>query len=436
MNYNPLSRRKFLKKNALAGVVCATGIPFLLGNSRSPELDNSFRPLRLGENYEEIDWEAVRAAFLIDANKNYFNTASLGPSPKIVVDKVCDAMRELETSCSHGHHLAAQTHAVIASFLNVTEDEIAVIRNATEGMNIIARMLRLKKGDEVLITTHEHVGGAAPWLALKNDLGIRIRLIDIDQSGEKNLQLIQDHISAKTKAIVFSHITCTTGMRLPAKEIAALCRANNIYSCVDGAQALGMFPIDLHDMNPDFYTSSGHKWLLGPKGTGVLYINKERLKELAPVYAGAYTDSEYNLETQTLKYRLSAQREEYGTRNTPMVLGLSQAIDFMNDIGMENVARRGRELSLRFRSGVKELTNIDILTPENEQYSASILTFRIKGIDNLELNQKISRDHKVRLRGIYENDLNAIRISFSIFNTDQEVDYLIETIRALSKANE
>lgn len=425
------TRRNFIQKSFLGGLVYALGTPLLYG--KSSESTSITPSLNLeNTNYKDIDWTKIRAQFLFPKERQYLNTASLGPSPKIVVDTVCKTIEKLETSCSHGHHLTKKTHTQIAQFLNTTEDEIAVIRNATEGMNIIARTLRLKAGDEVIITTHEHVGGASPWLALQKDLGVVVKLIDLDLNGEKNLQIIKDNVTSKTKAIAFSHITCTNGMKLPAKKIAAFCRSKNIYSCVDGAQALGMFPIDLTDMNPDFYTNSGHKWLFGPKGTGIFYMNKRWIKKLNPVFAGAYTDSKYDLNSLTMEYRDSVQREEYGTRNTAISLGLGSAIEFINTIGIDNVAKRGRELSNYFRKGLTEISHVEILTPESEKFSASMLTFRLKGKDNLKLNQQINNVYKIRLRGIYENNLDAIRVSFAIFNSFKEIDNLLIALKKLT----
>ena len=299
-------------------------------------------------------------------------------------------------------------------------------------MNIIARTLRLKAGDEVIISTHEHVGGAAPWMALQKDLGVVVKLIDLDLEGEKNLQIIKNAVSSKTKAIAFSHITCTNGMKLPVKEIAAFCKSKGIYSCVDGAQALGMFPIDLKDLEVDFYTSSGHKWLYGPKGTGVLYMNQKWVTKLNPVFAGAYSDRTFDLNNLSMEYRDSVQREEYGTRNTAINLGLGSAIEFVSTIGMENIAKRGRELANYFRNGLSTLKQIEILTPEKEVFSASIITFRFKGKDNLKINQQINSIYKIRLRGIYENNLNSIRVSFAVFNNFKEIDDLLVALKEIS----
>jgi len=428
------SRRSFIKKNLLSGLFITSAVPLLHADYALQTKHNTPSLKPHTSDYNNIDWNNIREQFLFAKDYHYLNTGSLGPSPRNVLETVCEAMERLETSTSHGRHEIDETHEKVAKFLNVTADEIAFTRNATEGLNIAARSLRLKKGDEIIISTHEHVGGASPWMALAKDFGAVVKLIDLDFNGENNLQIIKDAITPKTKIVAFSHITCTTGMKLPAKDIVEFCRNKGIYSCIDGAQSLGMFPIDLRDINPDFYASSGHKWLFGPKGTGILFINKNIIDVISPVFAGAYTDSKFDLNTLTMDYRHSAQREEYGTRNTPITLGLGAAIDFINTIGIENVAKRGRELVARFRKGIANTPEIEILTPDSESYSASMITIRIKGKDNLKLNPILAKEKNLRMRGIYENNINGIRISFSIFNSFEEVDFLVASIKSFTKS--
>tara|TARA_R110002073_G_scaffold128999_1_gene274955 strand:- start:3217 stop:4512 length:1296 start_codon:yes stop_codon:yes gene_type:complete len=425
-----ITRSDFIKKKLLGGLFFASGISFL---STTPLLafEKKLKTLKIPNDYKDIDWDKIRDQFLLRRDRYYFNTASLGPSPKTVIDRICETMKKLETTSSHGHSLTKETHQKISQFLNTDIDEIAVIRNATEGMNIIAKSITLKAGDEIILTKHEHIGGAAPWVSMIKEKGVVVKLIELDLTGETNLQIIKNAITDKTKVVSFSHVTCTTGLILPAKEIVDLCRSKGIYSCIDGAQSVGMIPIDLKNINPDFYTCSGHKWLFGPKGTGILFINKSIIKTIDPVFRGAYTDSKFDLNSLTMEYRTTAHREEYGTRNTPISLGLASAIDFITTIGIKNVDARGRELATRFRKEISKNSKIEILTPENQEYSASIITIRIKDRNNLDFNLKLNRKARLRLRGIYENNINGIRISFSIFNSTKEVDYLISYLEKM-----
>ncbi len=424
------SRRNFIKAKLLGGLFLASGIPlFSLGNLSHKKRKSP--PLKTLN--DEVDWNAVREQFQIKEGNYFFNTASLGSSPQAVIDRICESLQFNESIPREGYQDRNGVRKKVAEFLNAKPSEIGITRNATEGMNIVARSLNLKAGDEVVLTNHEHIGGSAPWLALQKDVGITIKLVDLDLEGENNFQRIKHSISAKTKVISFSHVTCTTGMRLPAKEIIAFCRANGIYSCVDGAQVIGMLPLDLEVLNPDFYVGSGYKWLFGPKGTGILYINEEVIKDCSPLFAGAFTDRQFELKKLKLEYLQEASRVEYGTRNTSLMLGLASAIDFVSSIGIEHIAVRGFELADRFRNGLELLPNVTVLTPKNQDLASPMLTFRIKGYDYEQMVNKLRADKSIRLRAIYENDLKAIRASFAIFNSESEVDYLLSSIKELLK---
>lgn len=425
-------RRDFIKKGFLAGLFSVTGLPFLVANKGvlkknqlTPELP------KIPSKYEDIDWDKIRNSFPLSRNVYYFNTSGTGLSPQVVINKICEMTERQETSSNFGHTYMPIIHEKIADFLNTDVNEIAVTRNTTEGMNIVARSLSLKKGDEVLITKHEHIGGAAPWIALQEAKGVVIKLVELDLTGKDNLKIIEENITKKTKVVSFSHITCTTGMRLPAKEIVELCKRKEIYSCIDGAQALGMIPVDLKDINPDFYVSSGHKWLLGSKGTGILFINKLVIEKLIPGYVGAYSVSKFNLNELLMEYKMNAHREEYGTRNIPVMLGLLAAIDFISTIGIENVSTRGKELASYFRSIVIQNPKVELLTSEDPDYSASIVTIRIKGMDYLAVKQKLRDDKKCKLRDVYENNINGLRFSFSILNSMSDVDYLFDSLEEI-----
>ena len=435
-NLSDITRRDFIKKKILGGIIYAAGFPFLsFGN----EFKAGKPPLKLRgsfKNYDQIDWDSIRSQFTMNYTQYYFNAASLGPSPQVVVDEICETLEYLETKAglrsSDGHTSDFAPHLKIAKFLNTNLDNIAITRNTTEGMNIVARGLPLRSGDEILLTKHEHIGGAAPWIALKNEIGLSIKLIDLDLTGNNNLQIIKDNITEKTKVVSISHITCTTGMCLPIKEIVALCRQNGIYSCIDGAQAIGMIPIDLTAINPDFYVCGGHKWLLGPKGTGILFINDLMLEKHTPTFVGSYSDSKYDLDSLILEYGKSARREEYGTRSMPLISGLSSAIDFISTIGIENIADRGRELANHFRACISDTPEIEVLTPRDPEFSASIVTIRIRNMDNLEIAHKLfEKEERLRVRGIYECNLNGIRVSFGIYNSFKEIDYLSGALKQM-----
>ena len=412
------SRRDFIRSKVVAALLGVVSVP-LLGTANSKE--DFMSP----EDFSfDGDWAKVRNRFPLNRGKIYFNTASLGPSPQQVIDAVCFSMQQLETGAFSGHGHLEDVRSDFAHFLNTDAENLAFTRNATEGMNIVANSLRLQAGDEVLLTRHEHVGGSAPWIALIEKLGIKVKLVDLDLDGKNNLKRIRQSITNRTKVLSFSHITCTTGLCLPVKEIVDLCKRKGVFSCVDGAQALGMIPVDLKALDPDFYIGCGHKWLFGPKGTGVLFMNKRVMEHCTPVFAGAYADCVFDLPTLTLEYKENATREEYGTRNASNVLGLQSAMHFLNTIGMENVKKRGSQLAQRFAQTMAQNRAVEVLTPVGTEHAASIVTIKIKGIDSQRVRNILSRDHKIFVRNIYENAIGGLRVSFSIINSEEDVDRL------------
>jgi len=363
--------------------------------------------------------------------KTYLNTASLGPSPQVVIDTISNTIQDLEEQATTGRKISYATHEALGTLLNTAPENIAVTRNATEGANIAARSLPLQVGDEVILTDQEHVGGASPWLALQQQLGIKIKLVALDLTGKTNVQRIKSAISTNTKAIAFSHVACTNGMVIPAREIAKVCQAKGIFCCIDGAQALGMYPIDLEDIQPDFYYGSGHKWLFGPKGTGVLYINPNTMNRIQPSYVGAYSDSVFDLENLHQEYRQVAQREEYGTRNTGITLGLGAAVNFVQTVGMDALVKHQRELVAQLREGVASLPGVKIFSPSHPDFSSAIFTFRIEGHEYREVQSRLNGEQRLYVRGIYEANLNALRVSCALFNSEQEIDLLVNSLNTI-----
>ncbi|MHC4945499.1 MAG: aminotransferase class V-fold PLP-dependent enzyme, partial [Planctomycetota bacterium] len=165
----------------------------------------------------EAFWQALRALFPLEPELIYMNNGGLGPSPHPVIEAMIQQMMELETISETGHHLVANVRRKASRFLNCSEEELAITRSTTEGMNIIARGLPLKEGDEVLLSTHEHPGGAMPWLALARDRGIEVRLFEPGSGGLDTLEKITSSITSKTRVLSLSHVTCTTGLVVPAR---------------------------------------------------------------------------------------------------------------------------------------------------------------------------------------------------------------------------
>jgi len=430
---NELNRRSFVSR-LLGGIAgSALGLTALeesLARAASPA------PLpKPNGSLDENFWKMVKSQFLLRSDKIYMNTSGLGPCPRVVIDTLIKSTLDLEEEGEHGHHLVYDVNKKAAAFLDCLPEEIAITRNTTEGMNIIARGLPLKKGDEVLMTTHEHPGGAVPWLGLANDIGIKIKLFEPGNSDQDMIDLVKKNITKKTRVLSVCHIPCTVGYIYPVKALAEICRDNNIFFVLDGAHPPGMIPFSLHETGADFYAMSGHKWLLGPKGTGLLYIRKEMFDLWKPVQVGAYSEKKYEFENLIFQHKHEANATEYGTRNASLSLALGAAIDFIDTIGIEHVAARGKAMANHFLAELLKMPELlTVLTPLDENLRASVITFKPKNMLYTELQNKIAEQAGIRLRGINEHNLNAIQCSFHVFNNFEEADKLAFTIKKILSA--
>lgn len=377
-------------------------------------------------------WEMIRSQFLLTDERVYFNNGGLGPSPRRVVDAVYQATLELEQISETGHEKLERVREDAAQFLGCDPEEIAFTRSTTEGMNYVARGLDLKPGDEVLMSTHEHPGGAMPWVALKNERGIRIRLFEPALTAQENYDAIVRSIGPRTRVLSISHMTCTTGTVFPVAEIADFCHKKDIIFVLDGAHPPGQMPLNLHATGADFYATSGHKWLLGPKGTGLLYIRKEMHDRWRPSFVGAYS-ADYDLDRLFYQPIRAAKTVEYGTRNIPLVLGLGEAMRFLSEIGLEKVRRHNVALCNILVSGLQDLPGLRILTPTELASRGSIITFKPLALSMQETIDRMAQ-RGFRLRPVGEHGLSAIRVSCHIYNTPDQVHALVFELRKLFRA--
>ena len=387
---------------------------------------------------EEGFWGMVRAQYPVTRERIYLNTGGLGPAPYPVLDAVETTTRELQSVSETGHRYIEEAREPVARFFGIRPSEIAFLRNATEGNSTIAQGLKLRSGDEVIFETHAHPGGAIPWMSRQKQEGIKIRVFEPDPtSAAGNLERIEELITPRTRVIQVSHVTAPTGIRFPVEEIAALARDRGIWFHIDGAQSAGMLPFDLRAVGCDSYATSGHKWMGGPHGTGVLFVQEERLDEVAPTEVGAYSDSGEGgfIIPDVLEYSPKAQRYEPGTRNAALVVGLVEAVRFLEIIGMERIAARGQGLARRLQSALRELPGVTVLTPSDPALSGSITTFKSDRVPYNVLFSRLLEEHNMRCRVVTEQDLDALRVSTHVFTSTEDLDRLIAAIREILRSS-
>jgi selenocysteine lyase/cysteine desulfurase len=412
-------RRQFLARVGAACGLALTGAPL---RAEQPRGERPVAPVD-GEEF----WAAVRAQYQFHPGLTYFNTGGLGPAALLVQSATESAARELQRLVETGHSRFDQVRAPLARFFGARPEELAFVRNATEANGLIAAGLGLRRGDEVIFESHAHPGGSFPWLRLQQE-GVRVRLFEPDPTNiAANVERVAELLTPRTRAVQVSHVTAPTGLVLPVSELARLCRRQGVWFHIDGAQAMGMLPFRLNQLDCDSYAISGHKWLGGPHETGVLYVRQDRLAAVTPVIVGAHSADLAELPGD-LELRATAARFEYGTRNVAPVVGLAAAAEWQSQVGRERIAARGRFLVDRLRAGLGTIEDIEILTPASSESSASMLTFRSPRLRHEVLFNRLFAEHRLRCRPVSELGLDAVRVSCHLFNTPSEVDRLVAAV--------
>ncbi|HEV2489426.1 MAG TPA: aminotransferase class V-fold PLP-dependent enzyme [Candidatus Acidoferrales bacterium] len=373
-----LRRREFIQRAAIAAAIL--GVPMARAERVFAQADSENPPLPPQDLYTTDParyWAELRRQWLLAPDHVNLNCGSVGCTPlpvlRAMIDHILSAEEFREAPYPwFGYEENDRIHALrdsLAGFLNVTRDELAIVRNATEANNVVASGLDMKPGEEVLMSDQEHPGGFCPWEEKAARYGIKINKVTLPKppsSAEEIVELFEKALTPKTRIIFFSHITTATGVVLPAKEICAMARRRGVLSSVDGAHAIGQIPLDLRDMGCDFYGSSPHKWLMAPKGTGFLYIREEHLKDLW-VHTATANWNNYDMKA----YRFSW----FGTSNLSVMVGLKAAIDFFHQIGPQRIYARAHELATQVRDRVAKYPQAKIVNASSDPFYGGMVCF-------------------------------------------------------------
>ena len=378
-------------------------------------------------------WQRVRREFRLNPGLVHLTCGSIGATPRVVTDALTAYLAELEgnplanTWGGLGNEMET-VRAKGAEFIGAELDEIALTRNTTEGMNHVASGLDLQPGDEVLTTNHEHGGGMVCWQHLARTRGVVVRCIKMPnpvRNAAEILQLVEDHLTPRTRVCSFCHIDTITGLQMPLTAIAALTQPRDILLVCDGAQAPGMLNVDVKALGVDTYASSSHKWMLAPKGTGLLYIRREVQDRVRPVF----TYSGYNV------YSASS-----GTRNVPQIVAHGVAMEFHNTIGRPRIEARCRQLSAYARQRLAEIPQLTPITPPQRELSSGIVSFSLTSGSHSEVVTALQKRDiflkpaqgtyaYVEDAGVPKENYNAIRISTHIFNDETDIDRAVEALQ-------
>ncbi len=409
------SRRKFIKA---AGVLTGLSALPMLGSSKEKS-SYSINPSEAA-NDDEL-FALVRKQLLVPENRIYLNTGSLGPSPANVIEAQTAALRQLEMNpvSENWGPLGNQMESVrkkIADFIHAEVDEVLLTRNTTEGLNLIAQSLELKPTDEILTTTLEHGGGEVGLEFLQKTKGAVIRKIELPlpaKSITEIVETVQKNITSKTKLIMLSHVNTVTGVLMPFAEISRITKAKNIFLIADGAQAPGLTKVDVKALGVDAYSASGHKWLMGPKETGFLYLEKKFQNNVHPVFSFS---------------GFSAYSASSGTRNVATIIGLGAALDWHMSIGVEKIQKRCLEIRNYCFAELKKLKGLRVISPEVESLSTGIVSFSLDIVSNSDVYGKL-KEQEIIVKLLTQH--NAIRISCHLFVSKADIDKFIAALKKI-----
>ncbi len=367
-------------------------------------------------------WDLVRQEFLIPQDRLYLNVGTLGPQPRVVLDAAVEHMRRVAMTYPPGVDWSA-LETGLGALLHGDPEGFVFPRNTTEGMSFVANGLELHAGDEVLTTTHEHIGGLCPWQVVAKRHGLVLRQLPLPVPPREEGELadvFRRALTPRTRVISVSHVTFTTGVVMPVHEIVQLARPRGIVVVVDGAHPPGLMPVDLRALDADCYASSPHKWLLAAQGTGLLYLREEWRTRLWPSVGSGDWDN----------LKLGAQRLNHlGTIDESRLAGLLAAVGFHEAIGPDRVYARIAELHARLDAALRTTPGVRVVSPRPGPLVAGMVSFAVEKLPALELQQRLEQKANMRTRVIGEYDYGWMRLSPHIYNSPAELDRAVALIR-------
>ncbi|MBI5346008.1 MAG: SufS family cysteine desulfurase [Chlamydiae bacterium] len=394
----------------------------------------------------KLDVKKIRKDFPFFATTDfvYFDSAATTHKPKSVIDALSNfyqkdyatvhrAIYDLSLNATEQYDA---TRVAVKKFLNAKdESEIIFTRGATDGLNMVALSFGRKfinQNDEIIVTEMEHHSNLVPWQMLALEKKAVLKVIPIDDNADLKLDEFQKLLTNKTKIVCVGHVANSTGTVNPIKEIIKMAHQKGAKVLVDGAQAIAHLPVDVQDLDVDFYAFSSHK-MYGPNGVGILYGKYELLDQMPPVQGGGDMIEKVTLQTTT--YQKPPLRFEAGTPTIAEVIAFKTAIDYIEALGRENILAYEKELLTYATKKIKEIEGIKIIGQAKEK--GAILSFVVDNIHALDVGTLLNTK-KIAVRTGHHcaqptmqrfNISSTTRASFAIYNTLEEVDYFIQSLK-------
>ncbi len=371
-------------------------------------------------------------AFPILRHWHFFNHAGVAPLPHVAAEAMMTFARQAEQQAYLGtywyrdvEHLRVEAAALI----NAHRDEIAFVKNTSEGISIVANGIDWQWGDRIVTTGVEYPANIYPWMEQVRNTGVKLVMVpeESDSAGRRFVPLdkiLEDAKDPRTKLVTISHVEFASGQRHDLAALGKFCRENGKLFCVDAIQSLGVIPLDVQAMNIDYLSADGHKWLLGPEGAGIFYCRRELIERTRPLMVGWMNviDAQ-NFGAYDFTLRADAARFECGSHNIAGLLGLRASLGLLRSLGVDAVAQRLKILTDRLILGVM-MKGYQVISPRGGFDWSGIVSFVSPKLNHTDiLNGLRQRYHtEIALRE------GRLRVSPHFYNTEAQIDLLVERL--------
>lgn len=379
---------------------------------------------------DEDYWSTIQQAFSVTRGIVNLNNGGVSPSPRMVTEAFVRYTWQQEdaTAYTMWQILEPQSETIrtgLAEIFGCDPEEIAITRNASESLEILLMGMDFKSGDEILTTTQDYPRMLTTLKQREMREGLKLNLIKIPiapQNVDDIATAFERAVSPKTKLILISHQINLTGQITPVKKVCDMARARGIETIVDGAHSFAQFDFKRDDLGCDYFGTSLHKWIYAPKGTGMLYVRKEKIPRVWALMA-----SENQNKSDIRKY------EEIGTHSAAMKLAIGEAILFHNSIGAKRKEERLRYLSRYWMNRIKDIPKVGFNTSFEPRQSCAIANFKIDGIDPVQLGGYLMSKHRIFTTPIVHDEFTGIRITPNVYTTLWELDRFADAVGQVAK---
>lgn len=372
-----------------------------------------------------MDWNALRDEFPVTRNYNFMNHAAVAPICRRAADGARRYLAHAEAnSYVHGGFFKQldRVRSQVARLINCEPDEIAFIKNTSEGISFVANGLNWQSGDNIVTSNAEFPANIYPWQALRSR-GVNLRMV-LEEDGRVPIESTMQSVDSRTRVVTVSSVQYASGFRTDLATLGEYCQRKGVFFCVDAIQSLGVFPIDVRAMGIDFLSADAHKWLCGPEGIGIFYVRKELQGYLRPTTIGWLSvKNPFHFGKYAFDFVDSAQRYESGSHNLAGVFALGGAIELVLELGTERISHRIIQLTDRLVAGVRE-KGYRIVSSRRPTEASGIVSFVSDLHDHEQLQRHLEAEHRI----VIAVRCGRLRASPHCYNSEKEIDQLIETL--------